>query len=146
MAAGIMQWHARSLSLLCPPPHPFQKAEAKLGIPARLDSDACEGFWRRQRKNTRISFQAESKLFLHPPPHSHSHLPRRGKRCREDLRPLERAISLQSVEPAKTSVSDFLTTKVKAGLSLTASKRSSTSRLALAEVKDPQQMCPIRRP
>lgn len=41
---------------------------------------------------------------------------------------------------------DFLTTKVKAGLSLTASKRSSTSRLDLAEVKDPQQMCPIRRP
>lgn len=53
----------------------FQTAEAKLGIPARLDSDACEGFWRWQRKNTGIWFQAEGKLPLHQGP---PHLPRKG--------------------------------------------------------------------
>lgn len=43
MAAGIMQRHARRLSpLLCS--RPFTSAEAKLGIPARSDSDAFECF------------------------------------------------------------------------------------------------------
>lgn len=45
MAAGIMQRHARRLSpFSCPPPHPPTLAEAKLGIPARFDSDAFECF------------------------------------------------------------------------------------------------------
>lgn len=69
----------------------------------------------------------------------------RGKRCREDLQPLRRATSLQSVEPVETSAFDFLTATVKPGLSLTASQQSSSSRSAPAEVKHTQPARPIRK-
>lgn len=61
-----MQWYARSLSPLCSP-LPFQSAEAKLGIPARLDSDSVEGFGTGRRIQG-LLFQTEGKFPPSPGP------------------------------------------------------------------------------
>lgn len=123
MAARIIQWYARRLS----PPHsslPIQSAEAKLGIPARLDWDACVDFDTGRRRIQGSCFKLKGSF----PFTRASHLP-----CREVVAIRIYNCSGQhfhSVKPAKISVLYFfLATNLKPESSLIPSKWSSISRL-----------------
>lgn len=123
MAAGIIQWYVRSLPPPCSP-LPIQSAEAKLGIPARLDSDSCVGFDTGRRRIQGSCFKLKGSL----PFTRASHLPCRGVVVIR-IYNCQSGQYLCSVQPAETSIFDFLTTNLKPGLSRLPSKWSSPSRL-----------------